>query len=345
MFVFSALYQLFRSLFIPRLLLVSENLALRQQLLVLRRSSSRPRLRHRDRLFWIALSQLWREWRSILVIVKPETVVKWHRQGFKCYCRWKSRSRRVGRPRIDREIRDLIRRMSRENRTWGVPRIQAELHLLGYEVAESTVAKYRVRIRKPPSQIWKSFLQNHAGQIVAIDFFTVPTVTFNILYGFVVLLHDGRKVLHFNVTAHPTARWTAQQIIEAFPEETAPRFLLRDRDSIYGENFRLRIAAMGIEEVVTAAQSPWQNPYAERLIGSIRRECLDHLIVFNEEQLRRILREYFGYYNGVRPHQSLERNAPLPRESEPRAKGKIISLPQGWRIASSLSESSVRVIV
>ena len=209
-----------------------------------------------------------------------------------------------------------------------MPRIQAELHLLGYEVAESTVAKYRVRIRKPPSQTWKSFLQNHAGQIAAIDFFTVPTVTFNILYGFVVLLHDRRQVVHFNVTAHPTARWTAQQMIEAFPEETTPRFLLRDRDSIYGEHFRFRIAGMGIEEVVTAAQSPWQNPYAERLIGSIRRECLDHLIVLNEKQLRRILREYFGYYNGVRPHQSLQRNAPLPREIEPPAKGKIISLPQ-----------------
>jgi len=168
------------------------------------------------------LSQLWRDWRSILVIVKPETVIKWHRQGFKCYWRWKSRAGRVGRPRIEQEIRDLIRRMSRENPIWGVPRIQAELHLLGYEVAASTVAKYRVRSHKPPSQTWKSFLRNHAGQIAAIDFFTVPTATFNVLYGFIVLLHDRRQVVHFNVTAHPTALWTAQQIIEAFPEETAP---------------------------------------------------------------------------------------------------------------------------
>ena len=279
-------------------------------------------------MFWVALSHLWRDWRSILVIVKPETVIKWHRQGFNYYWRWKSRSGRVGRPRIDQEIRDLIRRMSRENPTWGAPRIQAGLHLLGYEVAESTVAKYRLRSRKPPSQTWKSFLRNHASQIVAIDFFTVPTVTFNILYGFVVLLHDRRQVVHFNVTAHPTARWTAQQIIEAFPEETAPRFLLRDRDQIYGEYFRCRVAGMGVEEVVTAARSPWQNPYAERLIGSIRRECLDHVIVLSEKHLRRILREYFRYYHEVRPHQSLERNAPLPREIEPLAKGKIISLPQ-----------------
>jgi len=206
-----------------------ENLALRQQLLVLRRSTKRPRLRHRDRLFWVTMSHLWRDWRSILTIVKPETVIKWHRQGFTCYWRWKSRSRRVGRPRIDREIRDLIKRLSRENPTWGVPRIQAELHLLGYEVAESTVAKYRVRIRKPPSQTWKSFLRNHAGQIAAFDFFTVPTVTFNVLYGFVVLLHDRRQVVHFNVTAHPIARWTAQQMIEAFPEETPPLSAERSR--------------------------------------------------------------------------------------------------------------------
>ena len=328
MFVCSALYHLLRGLLVRRLVLVTENLALRQQLLVLHRSSNRPRLRHRDRLFWMALSQLWRNWRSILVIVKPETVIKWHRQGFKYYWRWKSKSGHVGRPRIDQEIRGLIRRMSFENPTWGVPRIQAELHLLGYEVADSTVAKYRVRSRKPPSQTWKSFLRNHAGQIAAIDFFTVRTVSFNVLYGFVVLLHDRRRVVHFNVTAHPTALWTAQQIIEAFPEETAPRFLLRDRDQIYGEHFRCRVVGMGIEEVVTAAQSPWQNPYAERLIGSIRRECLDHLIVLNEMQLRRILREYFAYYNEVRPHQSLEKNSPLRREIELPNKGRVISIPQ-----------------
>jgi putative transposase len=328
MFVCSALYHLLRGLLVRRLVLVTENLALRQQLLVLHRSSNRPRLRHRDRLFWMALSQLWRNWRSILVIVKPETVIKWHRQGFKYYWRWKSKSGHVGRPRIDQEIRGLIRRMSFENPTWGVPRIQAELHLLGYEVADSTVAKYRVRSRKPPSQTWKSFLRNHAGQIAAIDFFTVRTVSFNVLYAFVVLLHDRRRVVHFNVTAHPTALWTAQQIIEAFPEETAPRFLLRDRDQIYGEHFRCRVVGMGIEEVVTAAQSPWQNPYAERLIGSIRRECLDHLIVLNEMQLRRILREYFAYYNEVRPHQSLEKNSPLRREIELPTQGRVISIPQ-----------------
>ena len=191
MSVCSALYQLLRALLKPRLSLVTENLALRQQLVILRRNTSRPGLRNRDRLFWVVLSHLWRDWRSILVIVKPETVIKWHRQGFKCYWRWKSRAGRVGRPRIELELRNLIRCMSHENPTWGVPRIKAELHLLGYKVAESTVAKYRARIRKPPSQTWKSFLRNHANEIAAIDF--VPTVTFNVLYGFVVLLQTGDK--------------------------------------------------------------------------------------------------------------------------------------------------------
>jgi transposase InsO family protein len=209
-----------------------------------------------------------------------------------------------------------------------VPRIQAELQLLGYKIAASTVAKYRVRTRKPPSQTWKSFLQNHAGQIAAIDFFTVPTVSFTVLYGFVVLLHDRRRVVHFNVTAHPTAVWTAQQLIEAFPEDKAPGFLIRDRDQIYGEHFRSRIAGMGIEEVVTAARSPWQNPYAERLIGSVRRECLGLVIVLGEEHLRRVLREYFRYYHEVRPHQSLGRNSPVPREVDGPSNGKVISIPQ-----------------
>jgi len=318
MSVFLAFYHILRSLLASRLVLVAENLALRQQLALVHRSTKRPRLRHRDRFFWIALSQLWQDWRSILVIVKPETVIKWHRQGFKYYWRWKSKLGQIGRPQIDREIRALIRRMSRENPTWGVPRIQAELHLLGY----------RVRYRKPPSQTWKSFLENHAGEIAAIDFFTVPTVSFNILYGFIVLLHDRRRVVHFNVTTNPTAAWTAQQLIEAFPEDKAPRFLIRDRDQIYGEHFRCRVAGMGIEEVVTAARSPWQNPYAERLIGSIRRECLDLVIVFSEKHLRRILREYFRYYHEVRPHQSLGRNSTVPREAELPSQGKVISIPQ-----------------
>jgi putative transposase len=310
----------------PRMVLAAENLALRQQLAVLNQSVKRPQLRKRDRFFWVVLSKLWKSWREVLIIVKPETVIKWHRQGFRLYWKWKSRVGHAGRPKIDKEIRELIRRMSRENPFWGVPRIQAELRLLGYDLAESTVAKYRVKSKKPPSQTWKTFLNNHVGEIAAIDFFIVPTATFRNLYCFIILLHDRRKVIHFNVTAHPTAVWTAQQIVEAFPEDTVPRYLLRDRDSIYGEEFRCRVKGMQIEEVITAPRAPFQNPYVERVIGSIRRECLDHLIIIGEDHLRRILREYFDYYHNSRPHQSLERNSPVLREIEPPSKGRVISI-------------------
>ena len=328
MFIFQSFFLLIRCLILPRMALAAEILALRQQLAVLNRTIKRPQLRQRDRLFWVALAKLWKDWREVLVIVKPDTVVKWHRKGYQSYWCWKSKVRQVGRPQIDTDIRELIRKISRENPLWGTPRIQAELHLLGFSVAESTVAKYRVRISKPPSQTWKNFLKNHTGQIAAIDFFTVPTATFRTLYCFVVLRHDRREVVHFNVTAHPTAVWTAQQMIEAFPKDTAPRFLLRDRDRIYGEEFRRRVAGMQTEEVLTAPQSPWQNPFAERLIGTIRRECLDHVIVINKDHLRSILREYLDYYHHSRPHQSLAKNSPVPREVEPPSAGQVISIPQ-----------------
>jgi hypothetical protein len=297
----SALFWLIRSLIAPRTSLVAENLALRQQLTVLNRKIHRPQLHRRDRFFWVILSRFWKNWREVLVIVKPETVIKWHRQGFKLYWRWKSKAP-VGRPKIDKEIRELIKKMSLENPLWGTPRIQSELRLLGFDLAESTVAKYRVRGSASPSQTWKTFLSNHAKQIAAVDF--------------------------FNVTAHPTAEWTARQLIEAFPEDSAPRYLLRDRDQIYGAEFRLRVQGMQIEEVITAPRSPFQNPYAERVIGSIRRESLDHLIIIGEDHLRRALRGYFDYYHNSRPHQGLDRNSPTPREVEGPAKGKVISIPQ-----------------
>ena len=227
-----------RTLVVPKYHLALENLGLRQQLAVYQQSIKRPRLRPRDRVFWVWLSRLSHDWRSILVIVKPETVVRWHRRGFKLYWRWKSQTRNPGRPKIDAEVRELIRRMSRENPTWGAPRIQSELTLLGYVVAERTVAKYMVRTRKPPSQSWKTFLDNHLTELAAIDFFTVPTATFRVLYCFVVLRHDRRQVIHFNVTAHPSAQWTAQQIVEAYPFDEAPRYQIRDRDNIYGDRFR-----------------------------------------------------------------------------------------------------------
>jgi hypothetical protein len=318
---------LLRQLLQSRAALAAENLALRHQIVILQRSVKRPRLHRRDRIFWVWLSRLWRGWRSSLLVVQPETVIRWHRQGFRLYWRWKSRSR-CGRPKLDAEIRALIRRMSRENSTWGRRRIRSELHLLGYEVAELTVAKYMVRGRKPPSQGWRVFLENHSREISAIDFFTVVTLNFRILICFVVLRHHQRTVVHFNVTTHPTGRWTAQQIVEAFPYETAPRYLLRDRDGIYSPYFADRVRGMGIEEVLIAPRSPWQSPYVERMIGSIRRECLDHVLVINEGHLLRVLREYFAYYHDSRPHQSLEGNAPRPREIEPPSQGRIVAEPQ-----------------
>ena len=210
--------------------LAAENLALRQQLAILQPKAKRPRLRNRDRIFWVWLSRLWAGWRSVLVIVQPDTVVRWHRQGFRLYWRFKSRGK-PGRPKVEAEIHKLVRRMCRENPSWGAPRIPSELELLGYEVSETTVAKYMVRRRNPPSQTWRTFLDNHLADIVAIDFFTVPTATFRILFAFVVLRHDRRMVIHFNVTAHPTAQRTAQQLIEAFGYDEAPRFLVRESGS------------------------------------------------------------------------------------------------------------------
>ena len=276
------------------------------------------------------LSRFWREWRSSLAIVNPDTVIRWHRKGFRLFWRWKSRTDKRGRPPISPEIISLIRRMSRENSTWGAPRIQSELRLLGYDVAESTVAKYmKRRTHGPPSQTWRTFLKNHLNSTAACDFFVVPTATFRLLFCFVILAHDRRRIVHFNVTPHPSAEWTAQQIIEAFPgDEPIPRFLLRDRDSIYGAYFRARAKGMGIREVITARKSPWQNPYAERVIGSIRRECLDHLIILGDQHLRRILKDYVAYYNHCRPHLSLDSNAPLLRDVEPPSRRQVVAIPK-----------------
>jgi hypothetical protein len=306
--------------------LAAENLALRQQLAVLEHGPKRPRLRNRGRIFWVWLSRLWAGWRSVLVIVQPDTVLRWHRDGFRLYWRWKSRAGKVGRPRIDAEIRKLIRRMCHQNPSWGAPRIHSELQLLGYDVSETTVDKYMVRHRKPPSQTWRTFLDNHVRDIVAVDYFTVPTATFRILFCFIVLQHHRRKVAHFNVTAHPTAEWTAQQVVEAFPDDTAPRFMIRYRDGIHGAYFRDRVKHTGIEQVVIAYRSPWQSPYVERLIGSIRRECLRHVIVLNERHVKRILTSYLEYYHEDRAQLSLDRNAPFPREIELPERGRVISI-------------------
>ena len=315
-----------RALLLGKSTLVAENLALRQQLTVLRRQSRRPKLKRRDRLFWVLLSKIWNDWRSSVLIVQPGTVIKWHRQGFRLYWRWKSRGR-TGRPQIPVEARRLIREMATANSIWGVGRIKSELALLGYDIAESTVARYVPRNRRPPSPTWKTFLKNHAADIVAMDFFVVPTVTFRLLYVFIMLRHSDRKILYFDVTPHPTAVWTAQQIRNTFPYESAPRFILRDRDGIYGHDFQRTVRGIGIEEVKTAPRSPWQNAYAERVIGTLGRECTDQMIVLNERQLLRALPEYVAYYNETRPHLSLNRNAPTPRKVDLPENGKIVATP------------------
>src|SRR5271165_5743621 len=280
-----------------------ENLALRHQLHVLRRRRpGRPRLFTIDRLLWIWLYRIWPRCLDAMVLVKPATVVQWHRQGFRLFWRWRSKS---GRPSVVREIRALIRQMSSANPLWGAPRIHGELLKLGIEISQATVAKYMVRRRGTPSPTWRSFLRNQAQGIAAIDMFVVASVSFRLLYVMIILAHDRRKIVRFDVTEHPTAAWLSRQVTEAFPWDTAPRYLLRDRDASYGSDFCKRVEAMGITEVVTAPRSPWQNPYAERLIGSIRREHLDHIV--NERHLRRSLPSYVDYYHRTRTHLSLDK--------------------------------------
>jgi transposase InsO family protein len=299
--------------FKSKLRLEAENAVLRHQLIVLRRRvRGRAQPTNNDRWF---LVQMYRWFPSILklvTIVQPETLVRWHRAGFRCYWRWKSRPR-GGRPQIDTELRALIRQMSTENQLWGAPRIHGELLKLGFEVAQSSVAKYMVKRRGPPSQGWRTFLHNHAPDIAAMDLLVVPTIGFDLLYAFVIVRLGRRELIWINVTAHPTAEWVARQITEAFPWNEAPRYMIRDRDRIYGAVVRRRLRAMGIRDKPIAPASPWQNGFAERLIGSIRRECLDHIIVLGEAHLRRILKSYARYYNETRTHLALDKDAPLSR--------------------------------
>jgi hypothetical protein len=252
-----------------------EILALRHQVTVLRRQKkTRAPLTAFDRAFWVWLYRLWPGCLNALVIVKPETVVRWHREGFRRYWRWKSRTRRPGRPAIPPDIRKLIARMSQENPLWGAPRIHGEMLKLGIEISQASVSKYMTRHPRPPSQTWRAFLRNHVGCLASIDFFIVPTVSFAVLFVFIVLRHERRRIVHFGITTHPTALWVAQQR-EAFPWDSAPRHVIRDRDGAYGAAFRATVKAMNIEGVVTAPRSPWRNPYVERVIGcAAAREAL-----------------------------------------------------------------------
>ena len=309
-FAFAVLAWPFKS----KLRLEAENAALRHQLIVLRRRlRGRVRLANSDRWFFVQLYRWFPSILQVLAIIRPETLIHWHRSGFRCYWRWKSRSL-GGRPQIETGLRALIRQMSIENPLWGAPRIHGELLKLGFEVAQSSVAKYMVKRRGPPSQGWRTFRRNHAPDIAAMDLVVVPTIGFELLYAFVIVRLDRRDMVWINVTANPTAEWVARQITEAFPWDDAPKYLIRDRDQIYGAVVTCRLRAMGIRDKPTAPASPWQNGFAERLIGSIRRECLDHIIVLGEANLRRILKSYADYYNGVRTHRSLNEDAPVSRQ-------------------------------
>jgi transposase InsO family protein len=296
--------------------LSAEILVLRHQINILRRHSpKRQTFSAMDRLIFAGLYRLAPTVLNALAIVKPETVIKWHRAGFRSYWRWKSR-RRSGRPTVLPEIRKLIREISIANPLWGAPRIHGELLKLGIDVGQTSVAKYMVKRREPSSQGWKTFLHNHADGIAAMDLFVVPTISFRLLYGFLIMGHGRRQILWFGVTAHPNAEWIANQVREACGWEQAPPYLIRDRDRVYGEVFIRRLRSMGIRDRPTLPRSPWQNGYAERLIGSIRRECLDHVVVFGERHLRHLLLSYMKYYNEARTHLSLEKDAPVSRVVE-----------------------------
>ena len=326
--VIAALFAFLGSLFRSRRSLALQVLALQHQVAVYKQTVHRPRLRPSDRLFWAWLSRLWPGWQATLAFVQPCTVIAWQQQRFRDHWRRLSQRGTFGRPAVPREVRDLIRDMSRANPLWGSPRIVGELRKLGINVAKSTVEKYRVRPRKPPSPTWKAFLNNHVKDLVALDFFVVPTFSYKVLFVLVILAHERRRIVHVNVTEHPTAGWTAQQVVDAFPWDGAPRYLLRDRDSIYGAYFRKRVHNMGIEEVLIAPRSPWQNPYVERLIGSIRRDLLDHVIVLNEQHLTRLLTEYMAYYHRYRTHLSLEMDCPESRPVDPPEVGAVLAIPE-----------------
>jgi transposase InsO family protein len=305
--------------------LAAENVVLRHQVSVLKRKyPGRVWVSRLDRIFLSWLFKLYPSVIDAIVIVKPETVLRWHRHGFRALWRWKSRNL-GGRPVVDRELRHLMKIMARENPLWGAPRIHGELLKLGFDVSQSTVSKYLSKLYRPSGQSWKTFMKSHKDAIAAVDLFVVPTVGFKLLYGIAVLHLNRRELVWTNATYHPTAEWIAKQVTQAFPWETAPQYLVRDRDASYGKVFKRRLDSMGIRDRPTAYRSPWQNGYVERVIGSIRRECLDHLLIFGEAHLRRTLKSYALYYNRARTHLSLEKDSPSSRPIE--RHGAIVKSP------------------
>jgi putative transposase len=323
-YTFAAMFNLFRlwfgaviRIFRGQRSLMLENLALRQQLAVLKRKHPRPRLRALDKLFWVVARHIWSDWEKSLLLVLPETVARWHQAGFKLY--WtmlcKVRKRVGGGRRISKQIRELIFLMVAENPTWGAPRIHGELLMLGFHVSETTVSRWMRQAPRnlDPGKRWLAFLRNHREAIAAMDFFTVPTLTFNVLYCFFIISHDRRRILHFNVTPHPTSTWIVQQMREAFPYESTPKFLIFDHDAKYGLEVPAAIRSMKIACVQTSVQCPWQNGVAERWVGSCRRELLDQVIPLNERHLKRLLSDYLSYYHDDRTHLGLDKQTPGSR--------------------------------
>jgi transposase InsO family protein len=307
----------FGAFFRSRHALGLELVAFRHQLVVLKRQNPRPRLSRWDRLFWMTLRRLWPKWSSVLLIVKPETVVRWHRAGFRWYWRFLSRHR-PGRPKITSKLQKLIRSMATENPTWGAPRVHGELVKLGFEISECTVSRYlrRMTRHRDSGKRWLTFLKNHREAIAAMDFFTVPTATFRVLYCFFVISHGRRRILHFNATEHPTSQWIVQQLREAFPEDRAPKYLVLDHDRKFNGDVAWMLECLGSKLIRTAYRSPWQNGVAERWVGSCRRELLDHVIVLSESHVRRLVREYLHYYHEDRVHDALIKDTPTGRVLE-----------------------------
>jgi transposase InsO family protein len=314
--------------FKSRIALQTENALLRHQVDILRRRApKRVQISRADRMIIKLFLRLWPRSARFISIVHPKTVVRWHREGFRLYWRWKSRNR-SGRPRVSSEIRTLVRKMSSDNPLWGAPRIHGEILKLGFKVSQATVSRHMPRRPPNPDQTWKTFLRNHMDCMAAIDFLVVPTLTFRNLYILVILTHQRRELVHFAVTANPTAEWTARQITEAFPWGDPPRYIVRDNDCIYGHIYCGRLRAMGIHDLPIAPRSPWQNGFVERVIGSLRRECLDHVIVKNEKHLQRVLKSYLVYYNRSRTHLSLNKDSPVSRPLRSNLSGRIVAIPE-----------------
>jgi len=326
--------------------LALEILALRQQVAVLKRKRPKPKLNRMDRQFWTALRRVWSRWAEVLLIVKPETVVGWHRAGFRLYWRWRSRGRAAGRAKITPEIQELIHRMAKENPTWGAPKIHGELLKLGLVLSERSVSRYlrAVQRRGDPGKSWLTFLRNHREAIVALDFFTVPTVNFRVLYCLFVIEHARRRILHFHVTPHPNSDWVVQQLREAFPDSVQYRYAILDRDTKFDAEVLRMLRSIGLKPKRTSRESPWQNGVAERWVGSCRRELLDHVIALNEPHLRRLIRDYLRYYHSDRTHDGLGKDTPEGRsiENNPGNGTKVISFSRvgglhhryGWQQAA-----------